>query len=84
MTDNYIKIIKGGYIKAYLNYYLDLKYLLVEPFDWGYKIEATTRLNDIAIDINIENNNQQVEKLCDNALSNIKTEIFKHFINPHL
>ena len=83
MTDNYIKIIKGGYIKAYLKYYLDLKYLSVEPFDWGYKIEATTRLNDIAIDINIENN-QQVEKLCDNALSKIKTEIFNHFINPHL
>lgn len=37
MTDNNI-IIKGGYIKEYLNYYLDLTYLYVEPCDWGYNI----------------------------------------------
>lgn len=28
MSDNYFNIIKGGYIRAYLKYYLDLKYLL--------------------------------------------------------
>lgn len=25
MSDNYFNIIKGGYIRAYLKYYLDLK-----------------------------------------------------------
>lgn len=84
MTDNYIKIIKGGYIKAYLNYYLDLKFLTVIPFDWGYNIEAKTRLNDITIIITIENDNRQIEELCDIAMTKIKTEILNQYINPHL
>lgn len=29
MSDNYFNIIKGGYIRAYLKYYLDLKYLFI-------------------------------------------------------
>lgn len=84
MTDNYINIIKGGYIKAYLNYYLDLKYLIVTPFDWGYKIEAITKLNEFNINVNIERCNYKIEELCEIALSKIKTEIYKQYINPHL
>lgn len=84
MTDNHINIIKGGYIKEYLKYYLDLKYLSVEPCDWGYKIETITKLNDLHINVNIERCNYKIEELCDIALNKIKTEIFKHFINPHL
>ena len=84
MTDNNIIIIKGGYIKEYLNYYLDLTYLYVEPCDWGYKIETITKLNGYYINVNIERCNYKLEELCDIAINKIKTEIFKQYINPHL
>ena len=84
MTDNHINIIKGGYIKEYLKYYLDVTYLYVEPYDWGYKIETTTKLNDFSINVNIERCNYTLEELCEIAVNKIKIEIFKHFINPHL
>lgn len=84
MTDNNIIIIKGMYIKEYLSYYLDLKYFYIEPYDWGYKIEATTKLNDFNININIEKCNYKIEELCDIALNKIKTEILKQYFNPHL
>ena len=49
MTDNYFKILNGKYIKEYLKYYLELEDIEVEPYDWGYKIEATTKLNDLKL-----------------------------------
>lgn len=84
MSDNYFNIIKGGYIRAYLKYYLDLKYLFIEPYDWGYKIEATTKLNELNIYVTIDRSDCTVEKLCEIALSMIKNEIIKQYINPHL
>ena len=84
MTDNFINIIKGMYIKEYISYYLDLKYIYIEAYDWGYKIEVTTKLNDFDINVNIERNNYIIEELCDIALNKIKTEILKQYFNPHL
>lgn len=84
MSVNYIKKLKGEYIRKYLNHYLVLDDLIVETYDWGYKINAVTRLNDFNININVENDNQRVEELCDIALSKIKIEILNHCITPHL
>lgn len=84
MCVNYIKELNGEYIRKYLNYYLILDYLIVETYDYGYLINAKTRLNDFIININIDNDNQRVEELCNIALSKIKNEILSHFINPHL
>lgn len=84
MTDNFINIIKGMYIKEYISYYLDLKYIYIEPYDWGYKIEVTTELNGFDINVNIEKCNYKIEELCDIALNKIKTKILKQYINPHL
>lgn len=72
MCVNYIKELKGEYIRKYLNYYLILNNLIVKTYDWGYKINAVTKLNDFNININVENDNRRVEELCDIALSNIK------------
>lgn len=84
MTDNYFKTLKGIFIQNYLNHYLILKDIDVLAYDWGYRIRAVTKLNDFTIIKDIDNNNNTVEELCDIALSKIKTEILKHFINPHL
>lgn len=84
MTDNYFKTLKGNFIQNYLSHYLILKDINVLAYDWGYKIRAVTKLNDFIIIKDIDNNNNTVEELCDNALSKIKTEILKQYINPHL
>lgn len=84
MTENYFKILKGQYIKEYLKYYLTLNDIEVVAYDWGYKIKAITKLNDFNIFVNIDNDNCRVEELCDIALSKIKIEILKQYINPHL
>lgn len=84
MCVNYIKELKGEYIRKYLNYYLILDDLIVKTYDWGYKINAVTKLNDFNINIIVENDNQRVEELCDIALSKIKNEILKQYFNPHL
>lgn len=82
MTDNYFKTLKGEFIQNYLNHYLMLKDIDVLAYDWGYRIRAVTKLNDFIITIDIDNNN--VEELCYNALSKIKTKIIEQYINPHL
>jgi len=84
MTDNYFKTLKGEFIQNYLNHYLILKNVDVLAYDWGYRIRAVTKLNDFIIIIDIDNNNNNVEELCYNALSKIKTKIIEHYINPHL
>lgn len=84
MTDNYFKTLKGVFIQNYLNYYLILKDINVLAYDWGYRIRAVTKLNDFIIIIDIDNNNNTVEELCDIALSKIKTKILTQYINPHL
>lgn len=84
MSVNYIKKLKGEYMRKYLNYYLILDDLTVKTYDWGYKINAVTRLNDFNININVENNNKRIEELCDIALSKIKIEILMQYINPNL
>ena len=84
MTNNYFKTLKGVFIQNYLNYYLILEDIHVLAYDWGYRIRAVTKLNDFNINIDIHDRNSRVEELCDIALSEIKTEILTHFINPHL
>lgn len=39
MTDNFINIIKGMYIKEYISHYLDLKYIYIEAYDWDIKLK---------------------------------------------
>lgn len=84
MTDNYLKALKGIFIQDYLNYYLVLEDIDVLAYDWGYRIGATTKLNGFNMIIDIDNNNNTVEELCDIALSKIKTKILTQYINPHL
>lgn len=84
MTDNYFKILNGNYIKEYLKYYLSLQDIEVLAYDWGYNINAVTKLNNINIFVNIDNDNHRVEELCDIAYNKIKIEIIKQYINPHL
>lgn len=84
MTDNYFKILNKTYIKEYLKYYLSLQDIEVLVYDWGYNINAVTKLNNINISVNIDNDNHRVEELCDIAFNKIKIEIIKQYINPHL
>lgn len=84
MTNNYLKKLKGMFIQKYLNYYLILKDINVLTYDWGYRIKAVTKLNDFNIEVDIDSSNTRVEVVCDIALDKIKTEILKHYINPHL
>lgn len=84
MTINYFKMLNGQYIRNYLNYYFTLENIDVIPYNCGYEIKAVTKLNDFNIIVYIDDNNCKIEELCDTAFSKIKTEILKHFINPHL